>query len=200
MARSTKASSDKSKPSKVYQLKVTIDEIRPSIWRRIQVKSDISLFKLHKILQVVMGWYDCHLHQFLIGDETYSVIYREADMLGDDFIDEKKIKLNRVIPGEGFEFVYNYDFGDNWDHRIMVEKSFSPDEELAHPICLNGKRSAPPEDCGGVEGYYNLLDALGDPEHPEHENLKSWASWTGDEYDPEYFNVDEVNERLKKIR
>ena len=197
MAKTTKVSSDQSEPLTVYQLKVTLEGIRPPIWRRIQVPGDISLFKLHKILQEVMGWYDYHLHQFLIEGERYSVISREADMLGDDFKDEKRVKLNRVIPGEKFEFTYEYDFGDSWYHKILVEKIFKPDEELKHPVCLKGKRSAPSEDCGGEGGYYHLLEALRDKDHPDHKYLLEWA---GDEYDPEHFDVDEVNERLKKIR
>jgi hypothetical protein len=100
MAKKAKDSSDPSRPAEVFQLKVTLEGIRPPIWRRIQVRGDLSLFKLHKILQVVMGWQDYHLHQFSIEDECYSVISREADMLGDDFKDEKKVKLNRVIPRE----------------------------------------------------------------------------------------------------
>lgn len=122
MAEKSNDSSAPSGPEPVYQLKVTLEGIRRPIWRRIQVRGDISLFKLHKILQVVMGWYDYHLHQYIIDGERYSVICREADMLGDDFKDEKKIKLFRIIPGEKFKFVYEYDFGDSWNHIILVEK------------------------------------------------------------------------------
>ncbi len=149
MAKKTKDSSVPTKPKAVYQLKVTLDGIRPSIWRRIQVRRDITLFKLHKILQVVMGWQNYHLHQFVIMGECYSVISIEADMLGDDFKDEKRFSLSRIIPGEKFKFTYEYDFGDGWDHTILVEKILRPAEELKAPVCLDGKRSAPPEDCGG---------------------------------------------------
>lgn len=197
MAKTAKGSSDQSELLTVYQLKVTLEGIRPPIWRRIQVRGDISLFKLHKILQEVMGWSDYHLHRFIIDGESYSVISREADMLGDDFKNEKRFKLSKVIPGEKFKFVYEYDFGDSWYHEILVEKIFEPDEELKHPVCLKGKRSAPPEDCGGDSGYYHLLEALKDINHPDHNDM---LEWLGGEYDPEYFNVDEVNERLKKIR
>ncbi len=197
MAKKGKDPSASSGPGTVYQLKVTLDGIRPPIWRRIQVRGDISLFKLHKILQDAMGWYNSHLHQFVISGEAYSVISREADMLGDDFIDEKKIVLNRVIPEEKFRFTYEYDFGDGWGHTILVEKILAPKEGLEYPVCLKGKRSAPPEDCGGESGYYHVLEALGDESHPEHEDMLDWA---GDEYDPEHFDADTVNERLKKIK
>jgi len=197
MAKKAKDSSVQSELEADFQLKVTLDGIRPSIWRRIQGRGDITLFKLHKILQVVMGWLNCHLHQFVIMGESYSVISIEADMLGDDFKDEKRFKLNRVIPGEKFKFTYEYDFGDGWGHTILVEKIFRPLEELKAPVCLKGKRSAPPEDCGGEGGYYHLLKALRDPNHPEHADL---LTWVGDEYSPEYFDADMVNERLAKIR
>ena len=197
MAKKAKDSSVQSEPEAVYQLKVTLDGIRPLIWRRIQVRGDITLFKLHKILQVVMGWDDYHLHKFVIEGEDYSVICREADMLGDDFTDEKKVRLNRVIPGEKFKFSYEYDFGDNWRHTILVEKIFRPLEELKAPVCLKGKRSAPQEDCGGKGGYSHVLKALRNPKHPEHEDM---LNWVGDEYDPEHFDADTVNERLMKIR
>lgn len=196
MAKKAKESSAQSEPVAVCQLKVTLDGIRPLIWRRIQVRWDITLFKLHKILQVVMGWEDCHLHQFMIEGETYSVISREADMLGDDFIDEKKVKLNRVIPGEKFRFTYEYDFGDGWGHTILVEKIFLPEEELLHPVCLKGKRSAPPEDCGGMGGYHDVITALNSPSRQENAELLEWLG----EYDPEHFDADMVNKRLKKIR
>jgi hypothetical protein len=196
MAKKAKDSSIQFEPEAVYQLKVTLDEIRPSIWRRIQVRGDITLFKLHKILQVVMGWYNCHLHQFVINGESYSVISIEADMLGDDFKDEKRFKLSRVIPGEKSKFTYEYDFGDGWDHTILVEKIFRPEEELKAPVCLDGKRSAPPEDCGGKGGYRDVLKALRNPSRPKNAELLEWL----DGYNPEYFDADVVNERLKKIR
>jgi hypothetical protein len=196
MAKKAKDSSVPSESATIYQLKVTLDGIRPLIWRRIQVRGDITLFKLHKILQVVMGWYNSHLHQFVINGESYSVISIEADMLGDDFKDEKRFRLSRVIPGEKFKFTYEYDFGDGWDHTILVEKIFRPLDELKAPVCLGGKRSAPPEDCGGKGGYQNVLKALRNPSRPENAELLEWL----DKYDPEYFDADAVNEQLAKIR
>ena len=196
MAKKAKDSSVQSELEAVYQLKVTLDGIRPLIWRRIQVRGDITLFKLHKILQVVMGWDDYHLHKFVIEDEDYSVICREANMLGDDFTDEKKVRLNRVIPGEKCKFSYEYDFGDNWRHTILVEKIFRPQEELKVPVCQKGKRAAPHEDCGGKGGYHDVLTALRNPSRPKNAELLEWL----DGYDPEYFDADVANKRLAKIR
>lgn len=196
MEKKAKNAKALSGPEAVYQLKVTLDGIRPSIWRRILVRGDITLFKLHKILQVVMGWQDYHLHQFLINGESYSVISIEANMLGDDFKDEKRFKLNRVVPLEKLKFTYEYDFGDGWGHTILAEKIFRPEEELKAPVCLDGKRSAPPEDCGGKGGYDDVLKALGNPSRPENAELLEWLG----EYDPEHFDADMVNKGLAKIR
>lgn len=196
MAKRSEDSKVLSEPEAVYRLKVTLDGIRPSIWRRILVRGDITLFKLHKILQVVMGWQDHHLHQFVINDECYSVISIEADMLGDYFKDEKRFKLSRVIPLEKLKFAYEYDFGDGWGHTILVEKIFRQEEGLKAPVCLEGKRSAPPEDCGGKDGYHDILMALKDPSRLKNAELLEWLG----EYDPDHFDADQVNKRLAKIR
>ncbi|OPY51135.1 MAG: Plasmid pRiA4b ORF-3-like protein [Methanosaeta sp. PtaU1.Bin112] len=196
MAKKAKDCAVQSEPEAVYQLKVTLDGIRPLIWRRIQVRGNITLFKLHKILQVVMGWQNYHLHQFLINGECYSVISVEADMLGDDFKDEKRFKLSRVVPLEKIKFTYEYDFGDGWDHTIQVEKISRPAEELKAPVCIDGKRSAPPEDCGGKGGYHDVLKALRDPSRPKNADLLEWLG----KYDPEHFDANMVNQKLAKIR
>jgi hypothetical protein len=181
----------------VHQLKVTLEGIRPPIWRRIQVRGDITLHKLHEILQVVMGWEGYHLHQFVVGEEAYSEISKESDIFADEFKNEKRAKLNKIAPVENFKFIYEYDFGDSWYHDILVEKIFQPEEDLKHPICLKGKRATPPEDCGGVPGYYELMEAIKDPEHPEHEHM---LEWLGGEFDPEEFDMDDINRQLSKIK
>ncbi len=127
----------------VYQLKVTLEGIRPPIWRRIQVRGDITLHKLHEILQVVMGWEGYHLHQFIVGEESYSEISKENDIFADEFKNEKRAKLNEIAPVENFKFIYEYDFGDSWYHDILVEKILQPEEDLKHPICLKGSVPAP---------------------------------------------------------
>jgi hypothetical protein len=181
----------------VYQLKVTLEGIRPPIWRRIQVSGDITLHKLHEILQVVMGWEGYHLHQFVVGEEAYSEISKENDIFADEFKNEKRAKLNKIAPVENFKFIYEYDFGDSWYHDILVEKIFQPEEDLKHPVCLKGKRASPPEDCGGVPGYYELIEAMKDPKHPEHEHM---LEWLGGEFDSEKFDIDEINRQLSRIR
>lgn len=180
----------------VYQLKVTLHDIRPPIWRRIQVSGNITLLKLHKILQVLMGWADYHLHLFTVGDVIFAVPSPD-DPWPMETRNEKRARLYQVAPVEQFKFDYEYDLGDSWHHEILVEKIFHPENELRHAVCIKGKRSAPPEDCGGIGGYCYFLKAIQDPKHPDHERLLEWA---GREFDPESFDIDEINRFLVKIR
>jgi hypothetical protein len=178
----------------IYQVKVTLDGIRPPIWRRILVTSDTALNKLHRILQVVMGWDDYHLHQFIINGIYYGI--HDPDLMF-DLKDEEKMKLDMVVLQKQKKFIYEYDFGDSWYHNIMIEKILPPDTKKHYPVCIKGKRACPPEDCGGEGGYYYFLEAIQDPEHPEHEEM---LEWEGGSFDPEAFDIDGVNRILKKIR
>jgi hypothetical protein len=180
----------------IYQIKVALRDSKPPIWRRIQVSSDINLGKLHRILQVVMGWTDSHLHQFIAGgtyygepDPNYSNMY--------DMRDEKRVKLYQLVRGEKSKLRYQYDFGDSWEHELLVEKILPPEPGVHYPICLKGKRACPPEDVGGVWGYDSFLEAIGDPNHPEHDDMQEWI---GGEFDPEAFDLDEINEALRYVR
>jgi hypothetical protein len=178
----------------IYQIKVTLRDSKPPIWRRIQVGSDISLYKLHQILQAVMGWSGYHLHQFIIGGEYYGEPHPDYDF---EMIDEKKVKLSEVVFGAKDKFIYEYDFGDSWEHEITIEKVFPPEAGVHYPVCLTGKRACPPDDCGGVWGYEGFLEAIRNPDHPEHDDM---LEWIGGSFDPEEFNLDEINQRLKHIR
>jgi len=183
-------------PIPIYQLKVTLEDIKPPIWRRIQVRGDVTLFKLYKILQAAMEWEDYHLHQFIVGEDYYAIPSPE-DPWPMETKNEKRAKLFQVAPVEKARFIYEYDFGDSWRHNILVEKILPPERDLEHPICLAGKRSRPPEDCGGIGGYYEFLEAISDLKHPEHEDMLDWA---GGEFDPERFDKEEINRLLSKIR
>ena len=190
MAQKKKAGDSKS----VYQIKVTLKGIKPPIWRRIQVTSDVTLHKLHRILQVVMGWDDYHLHQFTIGWEHYGT--PDPDY-SPDFMDDKKTKLHSVVRTEKMKFRYEYDFGDGWEHEILVEKIFPAEEGGLYPVCVKGKRACPPEDVGGIWGYAEFLEAIQNPEHPEHESMMEWA---GDDFHPEAFDLDAVNGMLMRMQ
>lgn len=175
----------------VYQFKVTLNGSNPPIWRRIQVRSDATLYNLHQILQVVMGWSDYHLHQFVIG----KIYYGTPDPgFGFEIKDEKKVKLNQVISEEKERFLYEYDFGDSWEHVILLEKILPLDQRVAYPICLSGRRACPPEDCGGIWGYYNFLEAIQNPNHPEHDDM---LEWIGGSFDPEEFDLDVINRKIR---
>jgi hypothetical protein len=178
----------------VYQLKISLKGARPPIWRRVQVAGDITLGQLHQIIQASMGWYDSHLHLFQVGRMEYGQPAPEDDF---DIDDEDSITLNQVTRREKFKFAYTYDFGDSWDHEILVEKILPADPETRYPVCIKGKRACPPEDCGGVWGYAEFLEAIQDPEHSEHDSM---LEWVGDDFDPEYFDLEEVNQALSQIR
>jgi Plasmid pRiA4b ORF-3-like protein len=182
----------KAAPSEIYQLKVTLQDSKPPIWRRVQVPADIKLSHLHNVLQLVMGWDNAHLHQFIIDGTYYGMTGPDLDMMDMEVEDERKVKLNAVVGPKG-KFVYEYDFGDSWEHRIVVEKALPPEAGTKYPLCTAGARNGPPEDCGGIWGYADLLAALKDPKHPEHDDMEEWI---GGEFDPEAFDLEEINSRL----
>lgn len=171
----------------IYQVKITLEESKPPIWRRILVRSDVTLGKLHDIIQVAMGWTDSHLHQFIVGQTYYGEPYPDYGL---EMRDEQKFKLDQIVSGEGFKFRYEYDFGDDWLHRLLVEKTLPPEPGRRYPVCIQGKRACPPEDVGGVWGYDLFLEAIQNPEHPEHDE---YLEWVGGEFDPEAFDLDAVN-------
>ncbi len=178
----------------VYQLKVTLKNSKPPIWRRIQVAGDTSLEKLHWILQDVMGWTNSHLHQFKVGRTYYGEPMPEEDF---DVEDERKITLAAAAPGLKKKFIYEYDFGDGWEHEIVVEKILEPEPGIHYPFCVEGRRACPPEDCGGVWGYEECLEAIRNPKHPEHDSM---LEWVGGEFDAEEFDLDFVNQELKRMK
>ena len=181
-------------PALTYELKVTIRGIRPLIWRRIRVPRCMSLLELHDVIQIVFGWTDTHLHEFVIGGAKYN-LPDEFDGIG--AVDERKVTLAKVLGRGAKRFVYTYDFGDNWQHEIVVEKVVpaGPGEDRA--VCLAGKRHRPPEDCGGPWGYARFLKAIREPSHEEHDSM---LDWVGGSFDPEAFDLDAVNRSLSNRR
>lgn len=190
---------DRGDNSQVFQLKVTLKGTKPPIWRRILVRGSIRLPHLHDCLQTVMGWEDDHLHQFVVrGPLGERIFYGEPEPdfgLGfDRSRNEKKVRLDQIVSAPKDRFVYEYDFGDGWEHDILVEKVLPLDPGGSYPVCLAGKRACPPEDVGGTWSYYEFLEAIANPQHPDHEDR---LEWIGGEFDPEGFSVDEVNGRLR---
>lgn len=178
----------------VIELKITLADIDPEIWRRVAVPANYTLAGLHAVIQAAMGWENYHLHQFVIGYHYYGVPDPTDTYPGPKIREEGNYKLADVLSDSEF-FVYVYDFGDDWHHEITVEKIRPAKEKETLPTCLAGKRACPPEDCGGPHGYSELLEALADPDHEEHEHLKGWAG----DFEPERFDRRLANKRLKAL-
>jgi hypothetical protein len=183
----------KKEPTQVYELKITVEKIKPPVWRRVQVK-DCSLHKLHDIIQTCMGWTHSHLHSFEIGGEQYGEPDPDGMMETED---ERKVKLSQVVARGYAKLGYTYDFGDNWEHTIQVEKTLPAERGGRYPRCIEGRRACPPEDCGGSRGYGAFLEAIQNPGHPEHKNM---VEWIGGPFDPETFDIEAVNAELAPSR
>lgn len=181
----------------VHQLKVTLAEIEPAIWRRIVVPSDITFAKLHLVLQVAMGWQNSHMHLFETADTRIGEPQAGDFPDGIETRDERRVQLRDVAPKKGMVVGYEYDFGDSWAHQILVESVSPADPSIAHPICTDGARACPPEDCGGSWGYHDFLAAIADPDNDEHENM---LEWVGGKFDPERFDRHAINQVLRKLR
>jgi hypothetical protein len=184
----------------IYQLKVALLDCEPPIWRRLQVPGDAALDWLHAALQVAIGWTNSHLHQFKVGGDCYSdTRHYTAEFEGDpEILDTRRFTLRQIAPREQDAFTYEYDFGDSWEHRITVEKILAADAAVATTaLCLRGARACPPEDCGGVWGYSDLLKILRKPKHPEHKRMRQWI---GGSFDAEAFDVGKTNLWLRKLK
>ncbi len=176
----------------IIQIKVTIEDIKPLIWRRLLVKSSSTFFELHNILQIAFSWENSHLFQFKV--EDYFIGVPDPDNV--EVIDAKDMTLGKILTERDYEFTYEYDFGDNWEHTIKVEKFLYTDPDSEYPLCSAGKMAAPPENCGGVLGYYQIIKASGNKKHLEYEQL------IGDRksFNPEYFNIESINNQLAHLK
>lgn len=177
----------------VFQIKVGLRDAEPPIWRRLEVSADTSLARLNHVIQLAFGWDNSHLHVF---DTPYGQFG-----MGEEQGDESSVALEQVVARVGSKIRYVYDFGDDWDHELVVEKVVDREEAVEYPRCTGGQRAAPPEDCGGMWGYLCLLDALSDPAHPEHEDRMDWMGLDDPaQFDPAAFEVEAVNRALARLR
>lgn len=179
----------------LYQFKITLKEIRPPIWRRFWVPDWITLSDLHDIIQVVMGWDNSHLHEFLWKGKRYGA--PASDWGFEEVINEDTVTLRKLGLSPKNKIQYEYDFGDSWEHELLLEKILPGEEGSLFPFCLKGARACPPEDSGGVWGYEEVLEILKDPDHEEYRSLKEWFPR---EFDPEYFDVERINQSLSSIK
>jgi len=181
-------------PSVVYQFKITLVDMSPSIWRRIQT-ADCTLHTLHHHIQAVMDWSNTHLHHFVIGKRLYGVQdLSPGGMSGYYVFDSSAIMLSSLLPASGkkTKFSYTYDFGDNWEHEILLEGCLNPDPSTKYPLCLEGERARPPEDSGGPLEFGHILKVLANPGHKEYEEV---AEFYGS-FDPEAFDSKQATARM----
>lgn len=197
----------KSLPRQDYRLKITLDGIDPPIWRRFQVPAEITLARLHDVIQAVMGWENGHLYAFTVGNKEYQ---SRTDPMGfplPDPIwpgatrgeDAAKAKLRDVASRIGAVLQYEYDFGDSWEHTIRVE-DIAAGSGSERYRCLEGERACPPEDCGGIWGYQELLEELQKPDNEKHSPDWEWLAEAYEGFDPEAFDLNRVNTWLKSLR
>jgi hypothetical protein len=174
-----------------YQIKLELSGSKPKIWRRLIIPPDMLLSDLHKVIQTAMGWTNSHLHMFNKGKVFFE------PPLDDDFLDSTGVDytgytIGKLLEEENDKISYEYDFGDGWEHTITLEKVIE-NYDGTLPVCTAGALNCPPEDVGGIWGFREFKKAIKDPSHPEHNMYKEWIG----EYDPDYFNMDEINEMLQ---
>jgi hypothetical protein len=183
----------------VFQLKVTLAGIKPPIWRQIMVHASTPLDRVHEYIQAAFGWWNYHLYEFEIDRTRYGVPDPDDDF-GPPVTNAHRTQLGNVAE-VGDSFRYAYDFGDNWQLEVVIEKSIPFAAGMTVPACIDGRRACPPEDCGGTGGYQELLEILADPSHPEHEERVMWVGeWGGGTLDPESFDTSEFEENLDFLR
>lgn len=189
---------------RVYQLKISLREARPPIWRRVLVPGRYTLEQLHEVIQQSFDWGGYHLHLFTYRGQQYSSPPPGAEAGDQEFMedaeDERSVTLAGLGPEAKEKLLYVYDFGDDWEHEVLVEKVLDAvpgDPGAGHPVCLTGKRATPPEDVGGMWGYAEFLEVIGDPQHEEHEER---LEWVGGSFDPNAFDLAEVNQRLASLK
>jgi Plasmid pRiA4b ORF-3-like protein len=180
------------RPAPVYQIKVGLRGTKPPIWRRLEVPADISLARLHIVIQIAFDWNDSHMHVFETPYGSFGTA--DADL---DHSPEAPVTLEQVAPAVSSKLCYTYDFGDDWEHDILVEKVLDRNETATYPRCTGGRRAAPPDDCGGIWGYAELMEVLTDPTDPEHKDRLEWLGLDdAADFDPKRFDAEEVTRAL----
>ena len=171
------------------QAQVTLRGTRPPIWRRLLVPADMTLTRLHRVLQIAMGWQDSHMHEFRV-EARHQAGLRSAQI-------QRSARIGEVLTEIGSSLTYTYDLGDGWEHSIVLEKRFSAGDDAEYPVCLDGQQACPPEDCGGIPGYSDLLKVLQNPADERYEEMREWID---EDFDPRAFSVEAVNRQIRTGR
>jgi Plasmid pRiA4b ORF-3-like protein len=182
---------------KTFQLKISLKGAKPPIWRRVLVPNTLPLHQFHLVIQAAMGWTNSHLYSFDTGQGEFEYPDEEYEFDPNRTYDSSKAILGNMLGEENDKISYTYDFGDNWEHQILLEK-ISEDQKLNFPVCLKGKRNRPLEDSGGIHHYQHVLEVLSNPDEKDEE-VMSFREWFAD-HNPEEFDLEGTNERLKEIR
>ena len=172
----------------ILKLRITIPDIEPEIWREILIENDITFKKLHEIIQLSFGWTNSHLYNFDVNGILFSMPDKEFE---NNDLDVKN-KITEFLIEKGQKAFYTYDFGDNWEHEIKIVDVLKKEKGIRYPKCLDGRRNGPPEDCGGIPGYEDVIDALTGKDKSEYEDLLEWLG----NYDPEKFDIDKINKAI----
>jgi hypothetical protein len=179
------------------QLKISLENISPEIWREILVPKNYTFYQLHYAIQIAMGWTNSHLNEFIVKGYKIGILYDGMEEYDDELLDSKEIKIMSIIFEPGESFIYHYDFGDGWKHIVTIEKFVMLEDAEQLPFCIAGELKCPPEDCGGIPGFYNFLSIVSDKSHPEYKETKYWV---GGKYNRNEFNQDKVNKKLRNIK
>jgi hypothetical protein len=190
-ARGKTGAKKRAAPRTVHRLRIELLDVRPSVWRRVEVPSQITLAGLHDVIQNAMGWTDSHLHQFEIHGRRFGVPSPED---WEPTLDERKVRFAEVLPSPKERALYTYDFGDDWRHDVVVEAIVAAEPGTTYPICTAGRRACPPEDVGGAGGYARMLEVLASPDDPEREEF---LDWLGGAFDADAFELEAVNRALR---
>lgn len=183
----------------IARLRIELEGTDPMVWRRVDVPLDLRLRRVHEVIQAVFDWNGPHLHQFEADRRLYGLPeIMGQELAGMRLYSDKNIKLGAVLDRGVQNFTYTYDFGDDWVHEIVVEKTFEPEADVEYPILVDGERQAPPEDVGGLPSFAEFLAAVVDENHPDHEELLEWQG--GEPFDPDDMQVEKVEAMLSRIR
>ena len=183
----------KASPRKAYTLRLTVAAVQPRIWRRLLVRDTMWLSRLHEAIQLAFGWYDYQTHLFIAGEKRYG---NPVDHEGLVIEDDRDVTLADLRPGEHGHLSYDYLFGEGWHVDVRVEKTTAVEKGAVYPRCVAGERHGPPEDCGGLEAYKDMLYCL---KHPETDLGREWREWLGRAYDPEKCDLNAINRALRRL-